>query len=122
MTTANIIPSLNSPDLCYHLISAATTNATSVKATPGLLMGYTVFNINASVRYLKIYNKASAPTVGTDTPVITVGIPALSGNNYTLPHAVSFPLGIAVALTTGMADTDTGAVSLNETAVHLFYK
>lgn len=32
-------------------------------------------NINAAARYLKLYNKASAPTVGTDTPVLTIPLP-----------------------------------------------
>ena len=57
--------------------NAATTNATSTKASAGTVYGIIVANASAETRYLKVYNKASAPTVGTDTPVLT--FPVASG-------------------------------------------
>jgi hypothetical protein len=48
--------------------SAATTNATSSKTTAGNLYEITVSNPSAATVYLKLYNKATAPTVGTDIP------------------------------------------------------
>lgn len=122
MTALNIIPSLNSPSLPYTLVSLSSTNATVVKATPGFVTGFSVFNINAAVRYIKFYNKATAPTVGTDTPVMVFGIPAGSGNNYVLPCSVSFSSGISFALTTGITNADTGAVAASEILVNIFYK
>src|SRR5690242_4134795 len=53
----------------FHLISAATTNATNIKASAGQVYGYDIYNNNAAVRFVKFYNKATAPTVGTDTPI-----------------------------------------------------
>lgn len=106
-------------------ISAASTNATSVKASAGNLYGLHASNINAAVRYLKLYNKASAPTVGTDTPVMTLAIPgATTGGRLDVEFAMplSFATGIAFALTTGVADSDTGAVAANEQVVNLSYK
>jgi hypothetical protein len=104
-------------------ISAASTNATSVKASAGTLYGVQVNNLNASVRYLKLYNKASAPTVGTDTPVKVIAIPAASSITVPIPPVgVAFATGIAFALTTGIANSDTGAVSANEHAVNIDYK
>lgn len=110
----------------YKLISAATTNATSVKASAGTLYSITASNINASPRYLKIYNKASAPTVGTDTPVLVFLIPGnTAGAGTNIPIGLpgyEFTTGIAFALTTGAADSDTGAVAASEIIVNLGYK
>ena len=106
-------------------ISAASTNATSLKASAGTVFGIQVFNTNAAARYLKLYNKASAPTVGTDTPVKVITIPgntAGAGAVVSLPdHGVAFSTGIAWALTTGAAHTDTGAVALSEIIVNIDY-
>lgn len=101
----------------FRLISAASTNATSLKASAGTLYSLTAFNLNAAVRYLKLYNKASAPTVGTDTPVATFAIPASTtgaGFAISFPLGFDFSTGIAYATTTGAADSDTGGVAANE--------
>lgn len=101
----------------FRLVSAATTNATSVKASAGTLYSITAFNLNAAVRYVKFYNKASAPTVGTDTPVATFAIPAsTTGAGFAIefPFGFDFATGIAYATTTGAADSDTAAVAANE--------
>lgn len=109
----------------YKLISAASTNATSVKASGGNLFFASFGNTNAAARYIKFYNKASAPTVGTDTPIFTFMIPgntAGAGSNPAIPpQGLRFNTGIAFAITTGAADTDTGAVALNEITVNLGY-
>ena len=108
------------------LISAATTNATSVKASAGQVYSIYAHNLNAAVRYLKLYNKASAPTVGTDTPVLTLPIPGnTAGAGFVLDTGgmgIAFATGIALALTTGVADADTGAVAANEIVVTVLYK
>ena len=101
----------------FRLISAGSTNATSVKAGAGALGFIWAVNLNAAVRYLKFYNKASAPTVGTDTPIATLPIPAGAtgaGFMIPIPGGVAFTTGIAYALTTGPTDADTGAVAANE--------
>lgn len=67
------------------LTSAATTNATSVKTTGGTIYNIVASNTGVTDVYLKIYNKASAPTVGTDIPVYTCVIPA--GGNYLFDSA-----------------------------------
>lgn len=95
--------------------SAATTNATVAKASAGTLHAISGYNSNAAVRYLKIYNKATAPTVGTDTPILTLAIPATSAIPPTLlPMGMYFSAGISYALTTGAADADTAAVGAGD--------
>ncbi len=103
-------------------ISAASTNATSVKASAGQVGGWYLSNVNAAARFLKLYNKASAPTVGTDTPVMTILIPAGAAANVEFTQGIAFATGIAFALTTGVADSDTGAVAASEIVVNLLYK
>ena len=107
----------------YKLVSAATTNATSVKASAGQVYMITASNVNAAARYLKLYNKASAPTVGTDVPVHTFIIPgntAGAGTNIPVPACgLAFSTGIAFALTTEATDAGTTAVLINEIVINL---
>ncbi|MFZ5789772.1 MAG: hypothetical protein ACOY3L_03640 [Pseudomonadota bacterium] len=109
-----------------RVLSAASTNATSVKAGAGQVYAIYAHNTNAAVRHLKLYDKAAAPTVGTDTPVLTLPIPGnLQGAGFVLDTGgmgIAFASGIALALTTGVADSDTGAVAANEIVVNLLYK
>ena len=46
--------------------AAAGTNGTIAKNTAGRFYKARAYNATAALRYLKIYNKATAPTVGTD--------------------------------------------------------
>lgn len=91
--------------------SAATTNPTSAKASAGNIFAITALNTTGTITYLKIYNKASAPTVGTDTPVQTYAIPA--NGQLTLDFANGYYLGtgIAYGLTTDVADGGSTAVA-----------
>jgi hypothetical protein len=108
----------------HKLFSAATTNATSVKASAGKLVGGVIANMTTSVRYFKLYNKASAPTVGTDTPVYT--FPLQPNTTYYVADMIAmlgdqFAAGIAYAITGGLPDSDTTAIAANDVAVNLAY-
>ncbi|WP_398469666.1 hypothetical protein [Tardiphaga sp.] len=96
------------------LSAAASTNATSAKASSGRLYAIQGFNASSFVRYLKLYNKASSPTVGTDTPVKTLALPPNVGFAFDWPHGYSFATGIAFALTAGSADNDTTNVTAGD--------
>jgi hypothetical protein len=103
------------------VVSAATTNATVVKASAGQVYGWFLSNINASPRYVKLFNKATAPTVGTDVPVLTLLIPAGGAANCEFSNGIAFSTGIGFATTTAAADTDTGAVAVGEVVVNILY-
>ncbi|TJU85580.1 MAG: hypothetical protein E5Y10_24475 [Mesorhizobium sp.] len=90
--------------------AAASTNATVAKASAGDLHCISGYNAAATVRYIKFYNKATAPTVGTDTPVITLAVSPTSAFNINL-NGHYFATGIGYGLTTGAADSDTGALT-----------
>lgn len=118
---AAIYPVASGGATVHRKTSAATTNATSVKGSAGQVYGLAVTNSNSSARYLKLYNKASAPTVGTDTPHFDVMIPGSGGVALSFAVGIVFGTGIAYALTTGAADADTGAVAADEIKLGLFY-
>lgn len=108
----------------YKLISLATTNANVVKASGGNLYSIVAIGLTSTVRYLKLYNKATAPTVGTDVPLMTIPVPAnTQGAGIAIPFSmgVNFPLGIAIAVTSGLADNNTGAILANDVVVNLTY-
>jgi hypothetical protein len=93
-------------------LSAATTNSTLVNAGPTLLKMLVSVNTTTTLYYLKLYNKATAPTCGTDTPLWTVPVPygasnAGGGVAIPAPDGLQFPLGLGLCLTGGIADNDT---------------
>lgn len=104
----------------YKLVAATGSNATSVKGSAATVYGIVVGNTNSSPRYLKLYNKASAPTVGNDVPYMTV--PVHRTTRITLRQGIAFGTGLALALTTGAADGDTGGVAAEEVTVSVLYK
>jgi hypothetical protein len=97
-----------------RIASAASTNATSVKATAGLLYHIIASNTATSARFLKLYDKASAPVVGTDVPAFTIYLPPGGGfsDEFSIPAA--FTTGIAYAITSAIADTDATAIAAND--------
>lgn len=105
----------------HHLISAASTNATSVKASAGTIANIELTNNSASMKFFKLYNKASAPTVGTDTPILTLGIPANGVRSFVPPVEWRLATGIAYAITGAPAVADVTAVALNDVAVSIGY-
>ena len=88
--------------------TTASTNATSIKTTAGHVYSIVVSNPTATACYLKYYNKASAPTVGTDIPTSIIPIPANSFAAYELWRLWDrFATWIALAVTWAIWATDT---------------
>lgn len=113
------------PSLVARLISAAaSTNGTSVKGSAGNVFRIRGYNAAAALRYLKLYNKASAPTVGTDVPVLTIALPPTAAFDFDLGGADGhyFSAGIAYAITGAAADNDTTALTAGDvTALNITY-
>lgn len=104
-----------------HAISAASTNATSVKGSAGMVYGISISNTNAAARYFKLYDKSSSPTVGTDTPKSTIQIPANATVIRVYPVGMVFSSGIAYAATGAMGDSDTTAIGAGDLSMDLDY-
>lgn len=107
----------------FTLISAATTNGTLIgTAAARTLYGIQAFNNGAAVAYVKVYAKATAPTVGTDTPVMTLAIPAGGGFVWSAPpQGVAVALGLGVGITGGNTVADTTAVALSQVNLNVQY-
>jgi len=92
-------------------LSAATLNPTLVHAGYTNLYSLVPINTTTTLYYLKLYNKATAPSCGTDTPVWTIPVPygaSNSGGGVALPTGgLLFPTGLGFCLTGGLADNDT---------------
>jgi hypothetical protein len=120
-SSSPVVPS--SAPTTFHLIAAATTNATSAKGSAATLMSCQMSNNSATAGYLKIYNKATAPTVGTDVPVVTAIIPGPAagggGSNIQFgPGGLALSLGFALAVTGVITDADATAVAAATFAIN----
>ena len=105
-----------------RVMAAASTNATSVKASAGRVYEIHLCNASAALKFVKFYNKASAPTVSTDTPVATYPLAANGGRlDIVSINGISFATGIAYAITGAVADADTTAVAANDVAGEILY-
>jgi hypothetical protein len=98
-----------------------------VKGTAGQVYGMLLTNTSTGTRWLKFYNATAANvTVGTTTPVLTWGIPGNSSDDIGAAvfgaHGLAFDTAITVAVTTALADADTGAPGANDVIINIFYK
>jgi hypothetical protein len=110
------------PDLLNSFRSLALNNTgVVIKSTPGVLCGWSISNSNAAARYVKIYNKATAPT-SADTPVLVVLVPATSTVSGSFPGGITMSAGISARCVTGITDADVTGAGANEVATHLFYQ
>lgn len=93
--------------------SAASTNAAMLKSAPGDLWKVVGHNASASIIYLKFYNKAASPSVGSDVPTLSLPLKPSSSFDFDLAGHY-FSVGIAFALTLGSSDSDTSAIAAGD--------
>jgi hypothetical protein len=107
----------------YSYIAAASANqdAQVVKAAAGQVYGLSLFNTSAAARYVKFYNKATAPT-SADTPVLRAYLPAGGGAVVPIDIGVAFDAGISFRITTGYADNDANAATAGDVLVNAAYR
>lgn len=106
----------------FKLISAATTNATNVKASPGQIYHMQLVNLSGSTRFVKLYNTASAPTCNSSTVVKTIPVFASAGALLDYEEGLEFLTGISFCVTGALADNDNTAISANDIVVAIDYK
>jgi hypothetical protein len=106
----------------YNIRNTADANPILVRAKATLVCGLLLTNKAGAARYLKVYDaaKASDVTVGTTVPVALVILPATTTVPIAQLHALC-QLGLVIAITTGIADTDTGAPSAGDVVGQLQY-
>jgi hypothetical protein len=93
--------------------SAASNNATLVKASPGLLTQISGNNESGSDRFLRLYDKASGvPLPAADTARKVYKLPA--GSSFVFDCWNAFATGIGFAITAARADLDNTPIAAND--------
>lgn len=121
-STVQLVPATTGGLTLSHLVSAGSTNATSLKASAGQLYGASIYNNAGYPVFLKFYNLATAPTVGTSTIVFEVPVQAGTEREVHSDIGLAFGTGIAYALTKGITDADATAVLASDASIDLIYK
>ena len=102
----------------YRNISLLATGV-NVKSSAANVYGWVLTNNAAAARFVKLYNKATAPTVGTDTPYMTIQVPAGQTISAMFSVPISFSLGVGIGATVNVADADATAPSANDVVANL---
>lgn len=98
-------------------ISTADTNAVLLSGAASVASFIHAANTSASWRWLKLFNKATAPIPGTDTPSVTLGIPPGGVLEFDPFQYARFSVGLGIAITAGMGDLDATAIGAGEVLV-----
>jgi hypothetical protein len=127
-TTYNIVPGRYAKDLpvttkVHFKSSTNSTNATSVKNSPGTVFNLIIHNTHnglgggTSISF-RLYNKTTAPVVGTDTPFTIIDVPSNSSKEINFTSGITFTDGIAYSITEG--DTLLDATPVDADGVQLY--
>ena len=130
-TTYNITPGRYERQLpvatkAHFKSSTNSTNATSVKASAGTVFNMIIHNTHGgggggSAITLRLYDKATAPTVGTDVPMIIIHVGSNTSKEINFTSGITFTNGIAYALTAGDSLLDATAVDADGVQVYMGY-
>ena len=130
-TTYNITPGRYERQLpvatkAHFKSSTNSTNATSVKASAGTVFNIIIHNTHGgggsgSSITIRFYDKATAPTVGTDVPMIIVHVGSSTSKEVNFTSGITFTNGIAYALTAGDSLLDATAVDADGVQVYMGY-
>ena len=130
-TTYNITPGRYERQLpvatkAHFKSSTNSTNATSVKASAGTVFNMIIHNTHGgggggSSITVRFYDKATAPTVGTDVPMIIIHVGSSTSKEVNFTSGITFTNGIAYALTAGDSLLDATAVDADGVQVYMGY-
>lgn len=104
-----------------RVVAAASTNSTNLKTSAGTLEELLLFNTTAAAIYVKFYDKATAPTVGTDTPAFTLAVPPNGSLVIASSLGKPFANGVGYGITGAAADSDTTAVTAGSITGYLLF-
>lgn len=130
-TTYNITPGRYERQLpvatkAHFKSSTNSTNATSVKASAGTVFNMIIHNTHGgggggSAITLRLYDKATAPTVGTDVPMIIIHVGSNTSKEVNFTSGITFTNGIAYALTAGNGLLDATVVDADGVQLYMGY-
>jgi hypothetical protein len=105
----------------YRVVAAASTNAALIKEGPAEVVGVILANTAAAVKYVKLYDKATAPDQN-DTPIFTFALPAGRTEDISLPARLDTENGLGIRITNLPADNDNTAVTAVDVIAHILYR
>jgi len=130
-TNYNIVPGRYEKQLpvatkVHFKSSANSTNPTLVKGAPGAIFNIIIHNTHngggsGAAITLRFYNKTTAPTVGTDVPMIIIHVPSSSSKELNFTSGITFTDGIAYSITAGDALLDATVVDADGVQVYMGY-
>lgn len=101
--------------------AGASVNNALVLTGARRLLGWSLTNTTASFRYFRFYNKATAPTSG-ESPTFMVGLPPNSTViSPPVVGGIAMGLGLGIACTAGVADTDATVTVANDVVGAIYY-
>jgi len=103
-------------------LAAATINATVVNAGPTLLSAWFIRNLAAANRFVKLYDKATAPDPTTDVPAAIFGLPTSGFSDECVPEGIFFKNGLSFVMVTGAVNTDKTVCAANDVILNLFWQ
>jgi hypothetical protein len=130
-TTHNITPGryerqLPAATKVHFKSSANSTNATSVKNSSGAIFNMIIHNTHSgggggSAIAFRLYDKATAPVVGTDVPMIIIHVQSNDSKEINFTSGITFVNGIAYSITDGNSLMDATVVSADGVQVYIGY-
>lgn len=98
-----------------------------IKNTAGQVFGWHISFVSGGIApgagvYVKLYDTSSAPTVGTDIPVMTIYVPSGATSAVHHGNGLAFSAGIGIAATVAMGDADTTSPGADAVVANIFYK
>ena len=130
-TTYNITPGRYERQLpvatkVHFKSSANSTNATSVKGSSGAVFNMIIHNTHSgggsgSAIAFRLYDKATAPVVGTDVPMIVIHVQSNDSKEINFTSGITFVNGIAYSITDGSSLMDATVVDADGVQVYIGY-
>ncbi|MGK4001456.1 hypothetical protein WMF31_02440 [Sorangium sp. So ce1036] len=105
----------------YRNVGLSTTGQ-NVKSSPGQVFGWHLANWSSSDAFVKLYDTAGAPTVGTTQPALTLMVPAGQVVSAEHTNGIAFTNGIGIGASAAASDNNTSTPGPNTIIVNVFYK
>jgi len=94
----------------------------NIKATAATLYGYYLYNTDTKPNYIKLYNVSAAANIGTDTPIMTICLPASAAANAWFGQGLKgFTNGINITATSGRPLDNTALPAASAVGGDIFY-
>ncbi len=107
----------------FTLDTLATTNSNLIAAGARRVYSLDVFNASMATLYVRLYDKATAPTVGTDVAKRVYAIPTLTNIHLVWAgEGDPYTLGLGLAVTAGAAYNDATAVAAHDAQITAVYE